>query len=641
MAPMLRTRARVVAAAAALGVAAALVAVPASGAPRTVYPVVECVTAPLDGATEWTAHFRALNATDAQVIEGFGVANYFVPNPAVRPGHPSVFDPYEYVDYATTFDPASATPYVEWQLMGEAARATTGSPRCEQVLSAPALVGVPAVGREVVMAGERVLLPPTRGYDVDYRWYRGCDTAEPLQVANSRSYVVLPDDVGHRIQGVITYRRTIPDMAGGLGGVRVTTPCDEAATAGAAPESGDVPTIAGLPRVGVELSLSGGSWSGSAVEGTAVRWEACDASTCETVGSGATYTPALADLGRSVRAVVTASNRYGSGRATTVATGPVRPGGPPTGRVAPGSLVFAATAIGADREMSLRYDNDAGEATEIAAITVSGAAAEDFEVLDDGCEVGTPVAVGDSCAIAVRFAPHIVGERAATLVVDDGTQHLTPLSGLGGAVPAVGTAPSLVGEPIAGRQLTLAPGTWTGTGPLARSVRWETCTAQTCTAVGTGDAWTPTVADVGRTVRAVVTVANAYGSVSATTPALGPVVGPPASPPAAGALVLSASRVVLGKVRVHKPGRVRKLSLSNGGGSPLVVRSVTVRGRDHKDVVLATTCPGDTIAPGASCSVAVRLRPTAPGPRKAVLTITTSAGSGTIVLAGTGVRRRR
>jgi hypothetical protein len=82
--------------------------------------------------------------------------------------------------------------------------------------------------------------------------------------------------------------------------------------------------------------------------------------------------------------------------------------------------------------------------------------------------------------------------------------------------------------------------------------------------------------------------------------------------------------------------------ISNVGGTPLVVQSIGVSGKHRKDVVLTTTCPGDTLAPGASCSVKLRLKPAAAGRRTAALVVTSTApgGPAQVALIGRGVKRR-
>ena len=99
------------------------------------------------------------------------------------------------------------------------------------------------------------------------------------------------------------------------------------------------------------------------------------------------------------------------------------------------------------------------------------------------------------------------------------------LAGRGEAAPQVipaNTVPPVIsGEATVDRTLTASPGTWTGTTPLSFTYAWQRCdaTGGSC-AVVTG-ATTPSYplesADVGSTLRVVVTATNSDGAVSSTS----------------------------------------------------------------------------------------------------------------------------
>lgn len=432
-------RSRLVAAVSASVVAAGLLPSAAgattTGSPYSIlYPYVECVSAPLSGSL-WSATFGYVNTGETSRFVTRGFNNMFDPEPTIRPGQLTAFLPGVHpAAYSTSFDPEA---YVSWSLFGVVDTATTAATRCEQELSAPAIAGIPAVGAQVVMAGERVQLAAP-GYDVTYRWYRDCDAAEPVHVADGRSYLVQPADAGHRLQGVITYSRSVGDATVGL---RTTTACGPAATAGAVPAATEAPIVSGLPKVGEPLSVTAGAWSGSTPSTELVEWEVCE-STCVVAGTETTYTPDADDVGKSIRARVIRTNDFGSGDVTTPAVGPILP------------------------------------------------------------EAPTP-------------------------------------------------------------------------------------------------------------------------------------------PPAPAAVSLGSGRLDLGKVAVRKQGKARTVTISNSGGSPLLVHSVSVIGKHRNDIVLTTTCPGDTLAAGASCTVSLRLTPSAAGRRTASLVVTTTAGAQTVALTGKGVRTKR
>src|SRR5438094_6342665 len=86
------------------------------------------------------------------------------------------------------------------------------------------------------------------------------------------------------------------------------------------------PSISGTTSVGQTLTASQGTWSGKSLS-YAYQWARCDSSgaSCSGVGGATapTYSLASADLGRTLRVIVTASNRNGSAAATSAATGVV------------------------------------------------------------------------------------------------------------------------------------------------------------------------------------------------------------------------------------------------------------------------------------------------------------------------------
>src|SRR5438094_1794945 len=83
------------------------------------------------------------------------------------------------------------------------------------------------------------------------------------------------------------------------------------------------PSISGTTSVGQTLTASQGTWSGKSLS-YAYQWARCDSSgaSCSGVGGATapTYSLASADLGRTLRVIVTASNRNGSAAATSAAT---------------------------------------------------------------------------------------------------------------------------------------------------------------------------------------------------------------------------------------------------------------------------------------------------------------------------------
>lgn len=94
-------------------------------------------------------------------------------------------------------------------------------------------------------------------------------------------------------------------------------------TATAPPNQTSPPTISGTPAEGQTLTTSNGGWSGSSVT-YAYKWERCDMTggSCAAISgaTGSSYSLSSADVGNTLRSVVTATNSGGSRTGTSVPT---------------------------------------------------------------------------------------------------------------------------------------------------------------------------------------------------------------------------------------------------------------------------------------------------------------------------------
>ena len=98
-----------------------------------------------------------------------------------------------------------------------------------------------------------------------------------------------------------------------------------------APNNTSLPKISGNPTLGSKLTGTTGSWSGSVLS-YSFQWTRCNSSggSCAAISgaSSTTYLIVSADVGSTLRVVVTTRNRKGYTAATSAATAPVN--GPPT-----------------------------------------------------------------------------------------------------------------------------------------------------------------------------------------------------------------------------------------------------------------------------------------------------------------------
>jgi hypothetical protein len=158
-----------------------------------------------------------------------------------------------------------------------------------------------------------------------YRWQR-CNaegtSCGAIDGAIRRAYTLTAADVDHTLRVAVT--------ATNLSGQDTATSAATAViSANTAPKNTSAPTVSGTARVGEELNASNGSWTGG-VRSFALQWQRCDVTgeNCADVtgATGSTYGVRSADVGNTLRVVVTATNLAGSATAASATTAAVDTG---------------------------------------------------------------------------------------------------------------------------------------------------------------------------------------------------------------------------------------------------------------------------------------------------------------------------
>ncbi len=105
------------------------------------------------------------------------------------------------------------------------------------------------------------------------------------------------------------------------------------------------------------------------------------------------------------------------------------------------------------------------------------------------------------------------------------------------------------------------------------------------------------------------------------------------------ALAISPDTASLGDVEVGQAGSPVTITVSNDGGVASGALTATLAGGNAAEVSIGTdTCSGVALAPAATCTVALTLRPTSAGVKAAMLTVAgTPGGSVVTMLAGRGL----
>jgi hypothetical protein len=282
----------------------------------------------------------------------------------------------------------------------------------------------------------------------------------------------------------------------------------------APPVAADPPVISGTPQEARTLTATTGGWTGPSLLLYAYQWLRCDAAgtACAEIDGalGATYTATSADVLSRLRVEVTAINTGGGTASTSSPTATVLPlppanTAPPTvsGRGRIGETLTAALGIWTgSAPISYGYDwrrcAPAGD-----ACTSTGVTAQSYAL--GSADVGA----------TLRVAVTASNAGGSTSAVSSPSGAVLP------AAPQNKAAPTLSGAARAGVKLRATTGAWNGANSYA--YRWWRCFASSCGYVDR--ATQPTYplgnADVGATLRVVVTASNSGGSTTASSAATG------------------------------------------------------------------------------------------------------------------------
>jgi len=355
-----------------------------------------------------------------------------------------------------------------------------------------------------------------------YQWFRcnvsgtTCTTSiqGPSSVAN---YTVTVADVGFPI----VVQVTATNIAG------TSTPAQSppaGTTVGPAPTivAGKLPTISGQPKAfpgGSSVSVTTGTWTGTAPITYTYQWQYCDylnPPQCANLPNATSsfYSPTGDDIGKRLKVIVTAKNDFGTGTATSAFSFPVT-GEQPRNTVSPkitGTIEVSSTLT-----------------ADIGTWTGSVPLHNTYQWLRCGAQgsncVPIPGATSTSYLLqAADYGSTIVFKVIATNGAGAGVGQSIPTSPIRHRTlfaPANTDPPALAGKPVTGSTLVGDPGTWTGEPPLNYTYTWLRCDANggSCTGIpnAAGKLYKVRLADVGSTIKFLVTTRNVVGSASVSS----------------------------------------------------------------------------------------------------------------------------
>ncbi|HVM58469.1 MAG TPA: hypothetical protein VMT74_13485 [Gaiellaceae bacterium] len=367
-----------------------------------------------------------------------------------------------------------------------------------------------------------------------YQWQR-CDSSGAscgsIGGATASTYAVVSADVGHTLRIVVT--------ASNVAGSTASDPSTQTGVVVVAgtvnpPMNTSYPVISlpstnttGVPDIGDTLSASNGTWTGSFPITFTYQWKKCDSPTgsCYTIpgakSSVFTITPDL--YGKAVRVEVTATNSAASVAQNSESTKVVT-AIPPNLRVTP----------------PITGTNMVGQTLAVATGTWDGSAPLTYTYEWRRCN---PPGDLSSCvpiagATAATYIP-VVADIGQTLRVwitasnpagsqTDFTNHTFPIVDKPHFAPTASDSPLIVGTLEVGGILTASIGTFTGDAPIVTAQQWQRCdaTGSACKDVkgATKQVYHPVTADVGSTLRLVVTATNAYGKAMSISDVTEPVI---------------------------------------------------------------------------------------------------------------------
>jgi hypothetical protein len=219
----------------------------------------------------------------------------------------------------------------------------------------------------------------------------------------------------------------------------------------AAPTNTAVPTISGTAQVGATLTATTGSWTGSPT-GYSYQWRRCNSggTSCSDI-SGAvasTYVQTAADLGGTIRVVVTAVNAGGQASATSAQTGVVAAQPAPVNTVLPvisgaaqvGSVLSTTTGTWTNNPSNYTYQWRRCNSSGASCSNISGATLSVY--------VLTSLDEGQTIRVVVT-ATNTGGSTAATsaqtgVIAAAPPEDLTFLS-LGSTLPTIQVAIAMAG----------------------------------------------------------------------------------------------------------------------------------------------------------------------------------------------------
>jgi hypothetical protein len=346
-----------------------------------------------------------------------------------------------------------------------------------------------------------------------YEWQRcgaAGDACVSIDGARSAAYTLAAADIGLTIRVAVT-----ASSSAGIG--KAYSGATKVVASASAPALAVLPAITGIAKEGQVLTASSGSWSGTQPIAYAYQWWRCDAGggSCVPIADAIapTYTATAADVARTLRASVTASNVGGSAAALT-----------------PASSIVASSSF--DAPVSTAAPVISGPSEVAGTLTASsgawaGSVPLTFAYTWLSCDAAGTACKAIAGAITATYVP-VIGDLGRTLRVQVVATNGAGSAGATSAQTVPVAAPRIpvnIALPViyassaklkAGDVLTASVGTWLGARPMGATFQWTRCSATEafrCSPIAgaTKKTYTVVAADLGRPLFVQVKVYNQFG----------------------------------------------------------------------------------------------------------------------------------
>ncbi len=363
---------------------------------------------------------------------------------------------------------------------------------------APSITGTPHDGVTLTAkAGTWTGLTPIK---TTFQW-QSCsgEVCTNIEGATGEKYTATAANLGHSLRVAVT--------ASNAAGEATVYSAPTAPIEAVKPANAVAPSITGTDQDGRVLTAEPGQWTGTVPINYSYQWETCNSTgaSCKhitTEGTASTYRLISADIGMTLRVIVTAANQAGSTLVTSEPTPVIAAGSP---------LDLAAPAVSGTAQDGATLYTTNGSWVGTAPITYTYAW-ERCSSEGTGC-----TAIGGATTAAYALEPADIGHKLRVSVTATNAQgsagvYSTTTALVEAAPPRNTSLPTIAGTPRIEQTLTASAGSWTGTPTISYAYQWLRCNAagEACAAIegATGTAYTLLGADVGSTIEVTVTATN-------------------------------------------------------------------------------------------------------------------------------------